>query len=393
MYLAIAILWPLIQTLYLGGLDGVGRVQILLMTLAVFVNFNKLLNSPKQMLIWILWIAYVVICSQYKGFYHYNKTFGNWTLTNLLFPYVTMLIAYQAIVFDYNKTVSILFGCYLLYVILGTFSMQSIESYDIGLRMENDLGNTFFNTSILFVTFAALMYSQERLRKIIYWLLLLFVFFIIYRSGERKGLVCVFIIIFGAFFAENSGKGAKSMIYMGILLLLSCGVISGIMEHSIAGQRMTNSMEISQFEDNWFLKLMGDRGIMYYLGWEMFLQNPWTGIGINNFCWQNNYHEGLPFHTEYMVQLAECGIIGTLIFIVFYYGMLKRLLICYRKKLARKEVIILMATFVSIVVINLVAWTYTNANFFMMYGIIYGATETLLAYDGGDNKSQLKLIG
>lgn len=390
MYLAIAILWPLIQTLYLGGLDGVGRVQILLMTLAVFVNFNKLLKSPKQMLIWILWIAYVVICSQYKGFYHYNKTFWNWTLTNLLFPYVTMLIAYQAIVFDYNKTVSILFGCYLLYVMLGAFSMQSIESYDIGLRMQNDLGNTFFNTSILFVTFAALMYSQERLRKIIYWLLLLLVFFIIYRSGERKGLVCVFIIIFGALYAENSGKGAKSMIYMGILLLLSCGVISGIMEHSIAGQRMTNSMEISQFEDNWFLKLMGDRGIMYYLGWEMFLQNPWTGIGINNFCWQNNYHEGLPFHTEYMVQLAECGIIGTCFFIVFYYGMLKRLLMCYKKRLARKDVIILMSSFAAIAVINLVSWTYTNANYFMMYGIVYGATEYLLAYDS-KNKSLLKL--
>ena len=127
------------------------------------------------------------------------------------------------------------------------------------------------------------------------------------------------------------------------------------------------------------------------LALEMFLQNPWTGIGINNFCWQNNYHEGLPFHTEYMVQLAECGIIGTLIFIVFYYGMLKRLLICYRKKLARKEVIILMATFFAFVVINLVAWTYTNANYFMMYGIIYGATESLLAYDGGENKSRPNL--
>ena len=392
-YLAIAILWPLIQTLYLGGLDGVGRVQILLMTLAVFVNFNKLLKSPKQMLIWILWIAYVVICSQYKGFYHYNKTFWNWTLTNLLFPYVTMLIAYQAIVFDYSKTVSVLFGCYLLYVLLGTFSMQSIESYDIGIRLENDLGNTFFNTSILFATFAALLYSQGRLRKIIYWLLLLLVFYIIYRSGERKGLICVFIIIFGTLYAVNSGKGAKSLTYMGILFLLACGVIAVIMEHSVAGQRLTNSMTESQFQDSLFLKLMGDRGIMYYLGWDMFLDNFWTGIGITNFSWQNGYHEGLPFHTEYMVQLAECGIIGTLIFIVFYYGMLKRLLICYRKKLARKEVIILMATFVAFVVINLVAWTYTNANYFMMYGIIYGATESLLAYDGGDNKSQLKLIG
>lgn len=371
-YLGMAVLWPLVKSLYLGGIDGAGRIEIILMTIAMIINFNQILKSPKQMLIWLFWIIYIIICSTYKGFQNEFQSFGNWILTMLLFPYVTMLVAYHAIVFNYKMTINILFRCYFLYIVFGALSMDFVESYDTDLRMSNNLGNTFFNTSILFATFSALLYSQGRLWKIFYWFLLLLVFYIIYISGQRKGLVSVFIIIFGALFAVNSGKGFKSMLYMGLLLLIACGGISMIMEYSTAGQRMVNSMSESQFQDNWFLKLMGDRGVMYYLGWDMFLQNSWTGIGITNFCWQNGYMEGLPLHTEYMVQLAECGIIGSLFFICLYYGMLKRLLICYNMRLALKETIILLSTFVSIIIINLVTWTYDNPNYFMMYGIIYG---------------------
>lgn len=374
-YLAIAVLWPLVKSLYMGGIDGAGRIEIMLMAIAMIINFNQILKSPKQMLVWIFWIVYIAICSNYKGFQNEYQSFGNWVLTNLLFPYVTMLVAYQAIVFDYKKTINILFKCYLLYVILGALSMNSIESYDSSLRMSNVMGNTFFNTSILFVTFTSFLNFQGKLKKIVYCFLLLLVFYIIYRSGERKGLICVFIIIFGSLYAANSGKGVKSLMYMGFLLLLAWGGLSVIMEYSTAGQRFINSMTESQFQDIWFLKLMGDRGIMYYLGWEMFLQEPWTGIGITNFCWHNGYMDGLPFHTEYMVQLAECGIIGTLFFVILYYGMLKRLLMSYKKRLARKETIILMSTLAAIIIINFVAWTYDNPNYFMMYGIIYGFSQ------------------
>lgn len=371
-FLAIAILWPLVKSLYLGGIDGAGRIEMLLMTIAVLANFKGIEKSPKQMLLWGVWIIFVVICSHYKGFQNEYQTFWNWTSTNLAFPFVTMLVAYQAIIFECNKTLKILFWSYLFYVILGSLSMGAIESYDGSSRMENVMGNEFFNTSILFAAFVGLYFSQGNLKKVYYWVLLFLVFYVIYRSGERKGLICVFIIIFGSFYAANSGKGIKSMIYMTFLLLIVMIAVDLILTHSTAGQRMTNSLTESQFQDNYFLKMMGDRGIMYYLGWDMFLQNPWTGIGITNFCWENGYFEGLPFHTEYMVQLAECGIIGSFFFLILYYGMIKKLIICYNQKLELKETIILISTLVAIIVMNLVSWTYDNPNYFMMYGIIYG---------------------
>lgn len=371
-YLVIAILWPLVKSLYLGGIDGAGRVEMLLMTIAFVFNFKGIIRSPKQMILWGVWIIYVVICSLNKGFQNEYQAFWNWVLTNLVFPFVTMLVAYQAILYDYKKSIKILFRAYLFYVILGALSMGAMESYDSSSRMANVMGNTYFNTAILFAAFGSLYYFHGNLKKIIYWILLLLVFYVIYMSGERKGLVCVFIIIFGSFYAANSGKGIKSVMYLGTLLLIGMIAVDLILTHSTAGQRMASSMTESQFQDNWFLKLMGDRGIMYYLGWEMFLKNPLTGIGITNFCWQNGYMPGLPFHTEYMVQLAECGIIGSFLFVILYYGIIKRLINCYRKKIALQETIILLATMVAIIVINLVSWTYDNPNYFMMYGIIYG---------------------
>ena len=250
--------------------------------------------------------------------------------------------------------------------------MSSFESYDIGTRMANEMGNEFFNTSLLFAAFSSLYFSQGNLKKIYYWILLFLVVYVIFRSGERKGLVCLFIIVFGSFYAANTGKGIKSIVYMFFLLLIGMIAIDLILTHSTAGQRMSNAMDESLFQDNMFLKLMGDRGIMYYLGWDMFLHNPLTGIGITNYCWENGYIEGLPLHTEYMVQLAECGIIGTLIFVILYYGMIKKLLACFKQKIAWKETIIFISTLASILVINLVSWTYDNPNYFMMYGIIYG---------------------
>lgn len=371
-YLAIAILWPLVKSLYLGGIDGAGRIEMLLMTIAVLANFKGIEKSPRQMLLWGVWIVYVVICSHYKGFHNEYQTFWNWTFTNLVFPFVTMLVAYQAIIFDYNKSIKILFWSYLFYVVLGSLSMSSFESYDIGTRMANEMGNEFFNTSLLFAAFSSLYFSQGNLKKIYYWILLFLVVYVIFRSGERKGLVCLFIIVFGSFYAANTGKGIKSIVYMFFLLLIGMIAIDLILTHSTAGQRMSNAMDESLFQDNMFLKLMGDRGIMYYLGWDMFLHNPLTGIGITNYCWENGYIEGLPLHTEYMVQLAECGIIGTLIFVILYYGMIKKLLACFKQKIAWKETIIFISTLASILVINLVSWTYDNPNYFMMYGIIYG---------------------
>lgn len=74
----------------------------------------------------------------------------------------------------------------------------------------------------------------------------------------------------------------------------------------------------SEFEA---LNYLGDRAAQYMLAWDLFLEYPITGIGLKNFSVMANY----PFvlHTEYMVQLCECGIIGSALYLLFMGGLFK----------------------------------------------------------------------
>lgn len=368
-YLVTSIIWPLLKYNYLGRIDGYGRIEMMLMITAILVNRKYLFKIPKNIWLWGIWIVYVVICSTQKGFYDDNLTFLHWTILKLIYPFITMIVAYRAIMDSSEKTLKYIFFFYLFYVILGSLSLgRTIDSQ----RITNEMGNDFFNNSILFVTFISLMYNRSFFKKIIFYILLLFVIYVIYISGERKGLICVFIIAFGALYANNANKGIKSFLYIGFLLLLSLVGFEIFMNYSVAGDRMNESLYQSDFQNNWFLKMMGDRGIHYYEGWHMFLENMITGIGINNFRWQNTFFEGLPFHTEYMVQLTECGIVGASIYLLFNYSMISRLKYVYKKKIDISDTLIMLTTYISILVINFVTWTFDNTNYFLFYGLLIG---------------------
>ena len=132
---------------------------------------------------------------------------------------------------------------------------------------------------------------------------------------------------------------------------------------------------------------MGDRGPMYYEGWYLFLQNPWTGIGLHKFAEVNSFWYGGMLHTEYMTQLTECGIIGSTMFIVFYYGILKRLFAKLKDKNDFASYTILRSTVIAIMVINLVAWSYSYEVYFIVYGYIFAFCEkrklesSIVSYD------------
>lgn len=370
-FLIIAVLWPLFKTLYFDGIDGAGRTEMTLMVLALFVNGSLLFKVPKVMHIWFLWIVYCTICLHFKGFYSETNTFSNWVITRLIFPYVCMLVSYHAFRQHFDNSSERMFYAYIVYVILGVLTTKSTESYDVGVRMNNELGNAFFNTAILLGFLSSLMYSTQKIGKRFYWVVLAMLSYVMLLSGERKGFIALFVIILGSLFGINMKTKKNSLLSFlaiaGVAFLLMNVAIS----YSTFGERMANSMESSMFEDNLFLKLMGDRGVMYFEGWELFLQNLWFGIGLNKYGQYNSFMDGLPFHTEYMVQLCECGLVGVSMFLVFYWGMIKRLFRLLKHDSDRTTTIIVSSAFLAIIIINFVAWTYDNPNYFMVYGLIY----------------------
>lgn len=370
-FLMVAVLWPLFKALYFDGIDGAGRTEIILMLLALFINGKVLFNTPKVMHTWLLWIIYCTINLYFKGFYSETNTFSNWIITRLIFPYMCMLVSYQAFKQHFTNSTERFFYAYATYVVLGAFATKSIESYDVGVRMSNELGNAFFNTAILLGLFASLMYAAQRIDKWFYWIVVATLMYVILLSGERKGFIAFFVIMFGSLLGVNMKTKKNSLLSFLVIIGLAFLLVNVAVSYSTFGERMSNSMETSMFEDNLFLKLMGDRGVMYFEGWGLFLQNLCFGIGLNKYGLYNSFMDGLPFHTEYMVQLCECGLVGTSMFLVFYWGMIKRLFRLLKHDSDRTMTIIVSSAFLAIIVINFVAWTYDNPNYFMVYGLIY----------------------
>lgn len=385
LYLVVAVLWPLIKAQYLGGIDGAGRVEHALILCAIAINGKDLLKVPSAIWVWGIWIVFSIINTQTKGFLSDNITYPKWVVNQLVFPFVTMLVSYKACVERFDKTISVLFFTYLVYVILGAVGMTVSSSYDVGTRMQNEMGNAFFNTSILLTLFASLMYQDGKLKKVLFYIALALITYVIVISGERKGLIALFIMILGALYAMNMNKGAKSIVNMIVILLIVAIGINLVMEYASFGDRMRHSMAESQFEDNLFLQLMGDRGIMYYDGWRMFLDNMWTGIGLTNFRWENDFFPGLPLHTEYMVQLCECGILGSVLFIIFFWSMIKGLRVVWKTGALKERTIIIASCLLAILAINLVSWTYDDANYFAVYGLI-------LAFNQGWLKNEKDIL-
>lgn len=360
----------MIQVFFLGGFDGAGRINLILMTCAVIFNFRAFLRSPRYMLVWGVWVVYVIICSKIKGFYTEVSTFSIWCNKALFLPFVSMQVAYQAVKYDHVKTLKYIFYAYVFFVVIGTLRLGASETNSD--RQTNDMGNYFFNNAILLATYASAFFSFDKIKKIVYYSLLALVLYTIYISGERKGLICVFIIVIGSLYARNYGKGIKTFLYVGVLTTVAYLAINFAMMHSVAGARMEESLEESSFQDNLFLKLMGDRGIMYYEGWEMFLNNMWTGIGITNFCWENSFFYGLPLHTEYMVQLTECGICGSTLYLLFNLCIIKKLIDFFLMSKDKTIAIIFISTMLAILIISFVAWIYSCSGYFIVYGLIFG---------------------
>src|SRR5690606_22005982 len=82
-------------------------------------------------------------------------------------------------------------------------------------------------------------------------------------------------------------------------------------------------------------------------------------------------------HSEYMVQLAEGGLVGTLFFLLFNIGIGKGIYSAWKRFPKKRPIIwMLIGAFGVILFIDITAWIYSFARYFMVYGIIIGYLQS-----------------
>ena len=104
-----------------------------------------------------------------------------------------------------------------------------------------------------------------------------------------------------------------------------------MMENTVMGQRLSMIEETSMTygaENSLFLKFMGDRAFFYIYGFELFLKNPLNGIGLTNFPIYMNTE--VPIHSEYIVQLCECGLIGSFLYLLFNASIIRSIIKAFK---------------------------------------------------------------
>lgn len=386
-YIVLVLLWEPLQGTILT-VDAKGRTLFFMTLLSLVINFSdkqfRKIFLSKPVVIWGVWCVYAAINTYLCGFTIENITYPYFVVNKLICP----LAVLGASAFEYTKNsrkfLRFTLVTFFVYVFIGTFFMDSNWVEDSSeIEGRNSLGNLLSLNAILIIFFALMRYCHNKdigLVKLSFFVL--FAIGIIVYSSTRKALGAGAILVI-AFIVSQISWNVKSILKIGIAVAFLFISYSYMMEHTRMGERIHELNEQTDkvskrydIEDNLFLQAMADRAPQYILGTELFLKHPITGIGLMNF--QSKAESPYRLHTEYMVQLCECGLIGFLLFIGFYFSIFK----CLVKKIRISEVdrkisINMIGGLLALLFIYFTAWGYSMPHYFVMLGTIIAFSKEI----------------
>lgn len=381
LYLAIVLLWRPLQGTILS-MDGKGRT-IMFLTIVVFIlNYNnnifRRITQSKPIIFWLIWCIYASINTYIMGYDHPNTNFFYFVVNQLLCPCIIMIVTTYEYLNNSKRLLKWLLSIFLLYAFIGTFVMDiGYVAMKEGNTNANTLGNLLALNVMMIVFFAGFLFCRKDItikRMIIF---ILFAIGIVVISATRKALGAGFIMIIGIILSQVK-LNIDNIVKMTFPVILMYYIFNFIMSNTQMGERLNEideqaeSVELEyDIKDNFFLKAMGDRAHQYIIGFQIFKDKPISGVGLKNY--QRETNSPYCLHTEYMVQICECGIIGCLLFIAFYVNIIKCLLAKFRKGGYYKSIaIMLFGGIVAILFTSLTAWTYSFPFYFAVLGTIIG---------------------
>ena len=229
------------------------------------------------------------------------------------------------------------------------------------------------------ILWSLLLYKYYKFKKKPYSLILLIALSIlpiitIFKTGSRSVLGVFVIIIVGIFLIHRSRDFLKSAaIYIvGIVFVLL--FFNFVLENTYVGQRLAATGEQAErhsLNTGTIFDKFGDRGLFYIYGAYEFVKSPVFGIGLENFRTPGGY----VMHPEYMVQITELGIVGSILFLLFFGWVGKENLAVLRMKITpfdRKSIEILTLAFVGILIFGTALWFYKVPIAFTLFGLLIG---------------------
>ena len=149
--------------------------------------------------------------------------------------------------------------------------------------------------------------------------------YLVLESGSRTAFIGLTLL-----FLLYSTANANVFTLIKRLILFVCastGAYLTFLRDSLMLERLLGTTSQSSGKDFetgiWIFDMLGDRGFYYVRGLELWIQSPWTGIGLGNFRLKNQF--SMDQHSEYMIQLCELGVIGFSLFVLFYSNLFRQI--------------------------------------------------------------------
>ncbi|OIQ27404.1 MAG: hypothetical protein BM564_12990 [Bacteroidetes bacterium MedPE-SWsnd-G2] len=350
-------------------IDGQGRSILFLALVTLSTNlysktFLKLIKR-KPIIIWIVWCVFGIVNLFIVG-YNIKTPFILHIFFNFLLPLLVMAIVsleYIRNKIGLLKLLRFSFAIYLVLVLIVIYTSSSgIERVGGALGNQAPL-NVIFLAFVVFV-----LESHKRFNYKYIPFILTAVLFVVLSYATRKALIA--LIIMGIFYYISKLRFSVWKILQAIVIsVFSYLLFIFILDKTVIGERLLNTQEEGIKNNDSgieMLSFLGDRAFFYIEGYKIFKENPITGIGFGNFSSHLSF--GQRIHSEYIVQLCEGGLIGSTLFIMFNYWLLKNLIL----RMNDKNAFVFLGGLMSILFINFSAWTYSFNQYFVCYGVVIG---------------------
>lgn len=312
------------------GHNESGYMPIMVISLAIVISLkgspqilNFFKNYPvelKLINIWGLWVFFTGI------FVSKNMIFFWDGFLSLLPLVLTINLVYLILLYDFRLIRYIIVAVFISGIIQLIGVQLGWQSSELVDRMErtgrqygltsnpNSFGLKMVYSSIALLTIVGIQKTRFNLKWICTIATLGFFLNGIFTSASRKSAIAFFMLIVGFLALKQLNRIKKVNIIKALIVIFIFGFIVNIFAtYFIEGTALQERFVMGEERGG----LQGDsRYDMYLYALNLFADNPFFGIGLNNY--RAYFYTGQYSHSDYAESLSSTGLFGFIIYQLFY---------------------------------------------------------------------------
>lgn len=370
LFIVMEIIHPMFGTLPISTMIIFGiRMFFLCASGIIILNNSSRIVSVKPINICLIWACYVILKNFILGY-------GEWTspiqMFAAIFPSCFVIVAsFYGFSRNEDKTINALIGAFYIYILYALFALgNGLTSEDERLGGEVLNANTIGIRASLIFFFVLIKYLHRSISLTKSIVLLIIPAITIAISGSRTafGIMAILLLIF----ILRESNSIQSKLAKFAFIIIAFFAIQFVLQNLSIGERILNTSEqagqLGYIETGTKWDLLGDRGYLYYIAIPHIPSNFWFGIGSNNF------KSTIPgaiwvLHSEYLIQLLECGVFATVMYFYVYYWIIRNTIRIRPKSIVLKDIRTLS---ILAFVVLLFACFITRVSYYGMYSTIIG---------------------